>query len=117
MCSHTLRLIRCGTMPARSIASLAGPYYGPLLDTGGGYATGCAVSCHIRHTEAEKREKMTDTRNTRGENAPTRTTRRQWSRRALAYQSATSLARLTGEARDQALERHFEQFPPTIATI
>jgi hypothetical protein len=41
---------------------------------------------------------------------------RQWSRRALAYQSATSLARLEGKARNDALERHFEQFPPDIGT-
>jgi len=41
---------------------------------------------------------------------------RNWSRTALAYQSATALDRLTGSARDSALERHFEQFPPAIGS-
>ena len=40
----------------------------------------------------------------------------QRSRTALAYQSATALSRLKGAARREALERHFEKFPPAIGS-
>jgi hypothetical protein len=55
-------------------------------------------------------------RTTAAPEAPAAPATRGWSRTALAYQSATALDRLTGSARDAALERHFEQFPPAIGS-